>query len=252
MRKKLAVVFSVAVIAAIAWAGGDPWKTKPYTQWDQKDVMAVLQTSPWAKVNLPISGAWHPSDTAASDTSNIGVSGSKTDSSKMAAGPGTVEPGAGTEKQLAAQAAAQSYNVFWWSARTIREASARRAVLSGKVTEDQAAKMVATPVDSYEILVNSPNMAIFQQRGEQAFMNTAFLQLHKSKQKLSPSKVEFQKDSAGKVVGAVFMFPKTTSNGEATISPDEKEVDFNVQIADSWLRTYFSPKQMVDSQGVDL
>jgi hypothetical protein len=76
--------------------------------------------------------------------------------------------------------------------------------------------------------------------------------LHKSKQKLSPSKVEFQKDSTGKVVGAVFMFPKTTSNGEPTISPDEKEVDFNVQIADSWLRTYFSPKQMVDSQGVDL
>jgi hypothetical protein len=250
MRQKLVGIFAIAAIAAAVWAGGEPWKSKPYTQWDQKDVMAVLQTSPWAKVNLPLSGAWHPPDTQASDTSNIGVAGSKNDSNRVG-GAETNQLG-GTEKQVAAEAAAQSYNVFWWSARTIREASARRAVLTGKVTEDAAAKMVATTVDSYEILVNSPTMAIFQQRGEQAFMNTAFIQLHKSKQKLNPSKVEFQKDSTGKVVGAVFMFAKTTANGEPTISSDEKEIDFNLQIAGSWLRTYFSPKQMVDSQGEDL
>jgi hypothetical protein len=251
-RKKLAGIFAIVAFVAVAWAGGEPWKSKPYTQWDQKDVMTVLQTSPWAKVNLPISGAWHPADSQATNLSNVGVAGSTSDTSKLAAGPGTIEPGSATEKQLEAQAATQSYNVFWWSARTIREASARRAVLTGKVTEDAAAKMVATPVDSYEILVNSPNMAIFQHRGEQAFMDTAFIQLHKSKQKLSPSKVEFQKDSSGKVVGAVFEFPKKTPSGEPTISPDEKEIDFNLQIAGSWLRTYFSPKQMVDSQGEDL
>jgi hypothetical protein len=249
-KKNLAGIFAIVAIVTVAWAGGEPWKSKPYTQWDQKDVMAVLQTSPWAKVNLPISGAWHPADTQASDTSNIGVAGSKNEVNRV----GGAETGqlGGTEKQVAAEAVAQTFNVFWWSARTIREASARRAVLTGKVTEDAAAKMVATPVDSYEILVNAPNMAIFQQRGEQAFMDTAFIQLHKSKQKLNPSKVEFQKDSTGKVVGAVFMFPRTTASGDPTISPDEKEIDFNLQIAGSWLRTYFSPKQMVDSQGEDL
>jgi hypothetical protein len=95
-------------------------------------------------------------------------------------------------------------------------------------------------------------MAIFQQRGEAAFKQTAFIQVHKSKQKLSPTEVKFQTDPAGRVVGAVFSFEKSGANGEPTISSDEKEVDFNVRIGDSWLRTYFNPKQMVDSQGEDL
>jgi hypothetical protein len=250
MRTKLLAGTAVLAIATVAWAG-DVWKTKPYTQWDQKDVAAVLQTSPWAKVNLPISGAWHPVDSQPTDTSGLGVAGSATDTSNRSAGAGTNQPG-GTEKQAAAQAATQMYNVFWYSSRTIREASARRAVLAGTATEDAAAKMVAQPVDSYQILVNSPNMAIFQRRGEQAFKDTAFLQLHKTKQKLTPTKVEFTKKADGTVTGAVFTFAKTTADGQPTISPDEKEIDFNVRIGDAWLKTYFSPKQMVDSQGEDL
>jgi hypothetical protein len=50
----------------------------------------------------------------------------------------------------------------------------------------------------------------------------------------------------------VFSFPKKDAGGEPTIAPDEKEVDFDVQVADSWLRTSFIPKQMQDSQGEDL
>jgi hypothetical protein len=252
MRKNAIIIgATVLATAAVAMAGGDVWKTKPYTQWDQKDVNTILQSSPWAKPAQQVQGAWRPDGTAAADTSNIGVAGSGTDTSNRSAGAGTNQPG-GTEKQAEAQAAQQMYNVFWWSSRTIREASARRAVLSGAATQEQADKMVAAPVDSYQILVNSPNMAIFQRRGEDAFKQVAFLQTHKNKEKLAPSKVEFQKKADGTVIGAVFSFPKTSANGEPLISPDEKEVDFQLQIGASWLRTYFVPKQMVDSQGTDL
>jgi len=251
MRKRIVSGLAILIIAVVAWAGGDPWKSKPYQQWDEKDVIAVLQTSPWAKVNVAVSGAWHPADTAAADTSGLGVAGSSSDTSNRSAGSNAGQPG-GTEKEANASAAAQMYNVFWWSSRTIREASARRAVLKGTATPEQAAQMVAAVADSYEILVNAPNMAIFQKRGEQAFKDTAFINVHKSKQKISPSKVVFQTGADGKVVGAVFSFPKTGSNGEPLISPDEKQIDFNLRIADAWLRTYFNPKQMVDSQGEDL
>jgi hypothetical protein len=210
-------------------------------------------------VNLSASGAWRPTDAAPSDTSNLSVpgtgrsgtagSGSVGDTSNRSAGVGGNQPG-GAEKLAAA--GPQTYNVFWWSSRTIRKASARRAVLKGTTTQEAADKTVSATIDSYQILVNGSNMAIFQQRGEQAFKETAFIQLHKTKQKLSPTDVTFQKGPNGEVMNAVFSFAKKGANGEPTISSEEKEIDFNVQIGGSWLRTFFSPKQMVDSEGGDL
>ena len=143
--KKIFAGTALLAIAAAAWAGGDVWKTKPYSQWDQKDIATILQSSPWAKPAQQVQGAWHPDGTAAADTSNIGVAGSGTDTSNRSAGANANQPG-GTEKEAEAQAAQQMYNVFWWSSRTIREASARRAVLSGAATQEQADKMVAAPM----------------------------------------------------------------------------------------------------------
>ncbi len=249
MQRKIIGVLAILTITVTVWAGGDPWKSKPYQQWDEKDVMTVLQTSPWAKVGVPASGSWRPMGTAPADTSNLGVAGSSSDKSHVSAGANSNQPG-GDEKEV--NATSQTYNIFWWSSRTIREAAERRAVLKGATTQADAEKALAAVPDSYQILVNAVNMATFGNRGEEAFKSAAFLELKKTKQKISPTAVIFQKGADGKVVGAIFSFPKTTSNGEPLISPDEKEIDFNLRIADSWIRTFFSPKQMADSQGVDL
>jgi len=251
MKKALLGVLAILAMVAIAWAGGDPWKSKPYSQWDEKDVMAVLQTSPWSKVGVTAQGAWRPEGAAAADTANLGVAGSASDRSAVTSGASTSQMG-GTEKRVAAIAAQQPYNIFWWSSRTIREASARRAVLKGTITQADADKMVSAPIDSYQILVSAQNMYIFEQRGEEAFKSAAFLQLHRAKEKLSPTKVEFQKSADGKVVGAVFNFAKTNPKGEPAISPDEKQIDFELEIGGTWLRTYFTPKQMADNKGEDL
>ena len=190
--KKIFAGTALLAIAAAAWAGGDVWKTKPYSQWDQKDIATILQSSPSAKPAQQVQGAWHPDGTAAADTSNIGVAGSVTDTSNRSAGANANQPG-GTEKEAEAQAAQQMYNVFWWSSRTIREASARRAVLSGAATQEQADKMVSAPIDSYEILVNSPNMAIFQRRGEDAFKQARFCGRIRTKRSSLPRKWRFRR-----------------------------------------------------------
>ena len=49
MRKTSLAVTALLAAAAIAWAGGDPWKTKSVDQWTEKDIAEILQTSPWAK-----------------------------------------------------------------------------------------------------------------------------------------------------------------------------------------------------------
>ena len=129
----------------------------------------------------------------------------------------------------------------------------RRAVLKGSMTEADAEKTVANVPDDYMILVQGTNMQIFQHRGEDAFAKSAYLQLKKNKQKLSPTKVSFLKGSDGQsVTGAVFYFAKKDASGEPAIAPDEKEIDFYLQVGDSKLLTYFDPRKMVDAKGEDL
>jgi hypothetical protein len=250
MRKTTLAILAVLALAMAVWAGGDPWK-KPLGEWTDKDITSILQISPWSKAGVQPQGAWRP-DGMTQASGSVGVAGSGSDTSKAAASaaPGT---GGGAEKNAAAAAATATYSIFWWSSRTIRAASMRRQVLKGLMTEADAEKAVAVSPDEYMILVQSTSMYIFQQRGEKAFESAGYLQTKKTKQKISPTHVAFLKGPDGQsVTGAVFYFPKKGANGEPTISPDEKEIDFYLHIGDSKLLTYFEPKKMVDSQGEDL
>lgn len=243
----LTVIFAAAVIAL---AGGDPWKTKPVDQWTDRDIQDILQNSPWARPSVQVQGAWRP-DGETQASGSTGIAGSGTDTSHISAGANPEQTGA-SEKADSAAAGQATYSIFWWSSRTIRAASMRRAVLKGVMSEADAEKTVANVPDDYMVLVQGTNMQIFQHRGEQAFEKAAYIQLKKTKQKVYPTKVAFLKGSDGSVTGAVFYFPRKGANGEPTIVPDEKEIDFYLQMGDAKLITYFDPRKMVDSKGEDL
>lgn len=251
MRKAVFGGVALLALAAIVWAGGDPWKSKPMSQWSDKDIQDILQNSPWAKAGVQAQGAWRP-DGMTQASGNGGIAGGSSDRSKASAGA-TPDMQGGQEKNAAASAGQATYSIFWWSSRTIRAASMRRAVLKGTMSEEEAEKTVGNTPDEYMVLVQSTNMAIFQIRGEKAFESVSYIQLKKTKQKISPSHVGFLKGADGQTVnGAVFYFPKKASNGEPTISSDEKEIDFFLQVGDAKLLTYFDPRKMVDSKGEDL
>jgi len=38
----------VLATSALVFAGNDPWTSKPYQQWDDKDIAKVLKISPWS------------------------------------------------------------------------------------------------------------------------------------------------------------------------------------------------------------
>jgi hypothetical protein len=251
MKKTGLLVASILAVIAIAWAGGDPWKTKTMDQWTENDVTNILQNSPWVKAPLRAQGAWRPNGTTQMTGGSTGIPGSSNDTSHMN-GPTTDKMG-GTELNAEAAAAQATYSVFWWSSRTIRAASYRRAVLKGTLSEADADKDAAAVPDDYMILVQGTNMAIFQARGEDAFMKAAYLEPKRLKEKISPTKVEFLKAGDGQTVtGAVFHFPRKSANGEPAIGSDEKEIDFFLQIGGSKLLTYFDPRKMMDSKGEDL
>jgi hypothetical protein len=251
MRKKLMGGVAFLIIATLAWAGGDPWKTKPPSQWTEKDVADILANSPWARANVSVFGANNTQGMTQASGSG-GTAGGKGDMSHNSAGA-TPDTAGGTEKEDEAAAAAESYSVYWWSSRTIRAASMRRAVLKGTMKEEDVDKTLANTPEDYMILIQSVNMAIFQRRGEQAFEKSAWLQMKKSKEKIFPTKVDFLKAANGTTVnGVIFYFPKKSASGEPTIATDEKEIDFYLLVGGSKILTAFDPRKMTDSQGEDL
>ena len=243
--KGKAIVGAVAVlVAASVWAGDDVWKSKPYDQWDAKEIAVIMKDSPWARPNVQAVGNWSQED---SSRGPINVSQDKDDMNHQNTG----RPDA-TLGDSSAKGVPPTFTVYWWSSRTLREADQRSQVLKGTTTAAAADASVKQIPSSFEVLVIGRDMKAFTNRGEDAIKNAASLKLHKSKTKLTPTKVLFQKDKNGNVADVIFMFDKKTASNEPTIPADEKELEFDLQLGDAWVRTSFNPKQMVDSQGLDL
>src|SRR5579862_3311611 len=51
------LLFVVLLFAALAWASDPPWKSKPYDQWDEKDIQRVFSDSPWSRLT-PVARTW--------------------------------------------------------------------------------------------------------------------------------------------------------------------------------------------------
>jgi hypothetical protein len=244
IRKALVIVAAVVVAGgALALGGSMPWNDKPYEQWNEKDVALILQNSPWAKV-VP----------------NVGGTLSQHGNTDLGGGEPVIGPGMGTGQVLPGEhdtpindpRAPKTYWVVWWSARTVREAAARHAMLTGMATEEQMKQQASNGTGDYEVMIRGLNMSVFDERAEQSFMDKAFLQLKSSKEKIMPTRVEYLKTHEGHVSAAIFHFAMKNTSGEPIFSSVDKHVDFYCHVADGTIRTWFEPDKMVDNQGVDM
>jgi len=232
-------VFSVTLLFATLLSASDPpWKGKPYQQWNEQDIQRILTDSPWVRVTaitrnwLPITGKDLPDDQLAGR--GRGLPSTPDRSSETSAGE-------------------LNFFVFWASSRVMRAASARRALLHGGTKDVNVAKYANEPQEELQIVVQSADMAPFFRNDEEFFRANAFLEMRKSKQKISPTRVAYKRDQKGILVAAaIFFFPRKTASGSPTISSDEKNVEFICKIEGSVLRVGFEPQTMVDQSGPDL
>jgi len=234
-----AAVISVLFLAAIAWAKDEPWKNKPYDQWDRKDIERIFTDSPWSRV-VTVTRTWMP--ITAKDLPDKMISG------------GVRQLPTELERSSESSVGGElNINVYWASSRVMRAASARKATLIDGKKDVDAAKYAAELQEEYQIVVQSTDMAPFFRRDEKYFQTAATLQLKKSKAKLAPSHVHYERDATGTLVAtAVFYFPKKTSSGEPTISSDEKNAEFSCKLEGTNLQTSFDLQKMADSAGPDL
>jgi len=249
--RKIFLCGSVALLlAAIVWAGDEPWKAKPYQQWDAKDLRKVLDASPWARA-VQVTAPWiSGGDAGAPDiggaSSRAGSVGGPAQAQRPGAN-GAADSGAG------AQTATVTFVVRWASSRTIREALLRNAILAGQITPDAAAQQLAQPVETYEIVVAAPDMKPFQSVDEKILEHGAFLMDRKTKEKVSPTGVKIQSSEDGKKVQSVaFFFPKKSESGVSTIGADVKVVDFQCVVTNVKIEASFDTSKMSDTLGRDL
>jgi hypothetical protein len=101
--------------------------------------------------------------------------------------------------------------IRWYSSRTVREALAREAVINGRISDAEAAKLLAEPVPDYEVIVFGPDMTPFLKLTEDGLKSDTTLAGKQSKQKIAPASVRLNKTSDGRTTGVVFFFPKKTT-----------------------------------------
>jgi hypothetical protein len=239
LKSAVAVLISFLFLVAMAWAKDEPWKGKPYGQWDKKDIERIFADSPWSRMVgvtrtwLPITGKDLPQDMIAGGSRQLSTQIEKSSESST-----------GGELNI---------NVYWASSRVIRAASARKSELADAKTKIDVTKYANEPQEEYQIVVQSEDMAPFFRHDEKSFLANAVLQLKKSKLKLSPSHVHYERDANGLLVtAAVFYFPKKTAAGTPTIAPDEKNAEFSCKLEGTIVQANFDLQKMADASGPDL
>jgi hypothetical protein len=238
-RKAIASFFTFLMVASPVLASDPPWKGKPYQQWDDKDIQRVFTDSHWAR-KTTITRTW--SVVSQKDAQNPQLPGGR------GGMPGAQGRG-GAQGPNDNAGGESTYDVYWASSRVMRAATARRAVLHGGKADPDVDKYASQPQEEYQVVIQSEDMAPFVRHDEKFFEANSFLEPKKSKQKIAPSHVVYERNEKSQIAAAVFFFPRKTASGEPTVGSEEKSVEFNCKLEGTNLRVSFEPQKMVDNQG---
>lgn len=253
MHKKFAFSVAVLILSAVVWASNEPWKTKPYQQWDKADLAVILNNSPWAK-KVVVDVNWTPSNSqsGAGQGDTTAELRNHMDTGKGGM-PDTSPPDRSMDTSASSGSTAPqaSFYLRWYSSRVMREALAREAVLNGRISDAEAAKLLAEPVTDYEIIVLGPDMTPFQKLTEDQLKSAAFLEGKESKQKVAPVSVRLNRSPNGATSSVAFVFPKKSGSGQDVASTNVKGLEFACKLKGLNLRYTFEPRKMSDASGPD-
>lgn len=214
--KHLRVAIAILATATLAYAG-DPWDDKKPSEWNEKEVMKILQGSPWGKRVATV-------EELVKDESK------STNTGRGQGSTGTFERG-----DLRPTAFA---TVMWWSARTPRRAYLRMAQLRGaQIDENQAREFTETEMPEHIIVIeDSGQMVATAAKLEEAELKqTAWLDLGKN-QRVEPTEAGIISEG-GKPVRIRFNFPRSVGN--------QPLMDGNRRVVFKW-RLPTSPREKME------
>lgn len=235
----------VMLLGALAWAGGDPWKTKPFEQWTVNDIRQILHDSPWAKVQY-VPAEWKA---GGGGKSELGRAPGGTAAAAQGPAGGAASTG---EQAMGTPEGQAAFYIRWNSSRTVREALVRDAIVTGQMKEDEAAKYLSGPIVNYEVVVIGPDMSPFGNVSEDQLKASAYMQGKQSKVKVNATNVQIDRSADGRSVTAVmFSFPRKTVDGKDVAGPQEKGLQFSCKLREVDLQQTFDLRKMADQKGPD-
>jgi hypothetical protein len=242
MWRTRVVVTALLIIAVAAWAA-EPWKQKPFQNWDKHDVERILRNSPWAQV---ITVAYSPM----AFTSERPETGKSKQVGKVIRDPGK-DP---LDVPAADTRVWNPEGVFvlrWESSRTIRRALYRQATLQGSKTTSQA--QLESEPEFYELVMVAESIVRLPDDDASGLAGRTYIQGKLAGEKIQPQRVEFRRNPDNdRVVAVVFLFPRRTRTGEPTIGANEETIEFFSQVGPRVFRAKFHPRQMASAEGPDL
>jgi hypothetical protein len=222
----------------------EPWKDKEYKSWNQEEVQKILFESPWVKM-VEVTAPWLKGRTQYLSPMPVDCDGRP----DMKSGDRTP-----TAWSLGVNESIVIYQVTWQSARTVRAAKLREAILCGRGNPERGEEMLDEQPESYVITVHSPDMSPFKGMDEDALLKATSLWPKKTSKKVAPESVVIARfsNTSGTPYMLTFNFPRKAENGEPLISNDEKEVEFASQVGKFILKTKFQMQKMTLKNGPDL
>jgi len=233
LRGSIQALLIVATLLTNSAIGADgPWSEKAPSAWDRIDIRTILYHSPWVK---------HLSHTKRALEFKVPDQGPSGMELRGYHAKESKEDGAETAE----------FYVRWVSSRTLREASARRAILLKAIPPSAAESSAPPRLDEFELAIAGPDLSWFDGVNELTLKSKCYLWVS-SKRKIVPSRVEFARSGAGKVRGVLFRFPRTMPDGEPLISTRDSKVWFIEYAGGVEIRVAFNLKAMVGHNGLDL
>ncbi len=240
MRKGILILVGTFLTYGLILGAEDKFLTKPFKQWKDKDVVKLLNNSPWAKQQT-FASAYGVKEGGVKGDEKVEFSGDPTGSRKD-----RMSSGAGGEKELM-----DTYTVRFFTALPVREGHIRALQLAtgydskepqDKQKFDQMTQRALNLDTSGQIIVavdfvsnNKQYLMDVEKRlslltGQQ-LQQSAYL----ISQRLGRVQIQQYFAPSPDKTGLKMVFPRTV-NGQPVISPEDKEVTFE------W---YFDKKVLV-------
>ena len=283
MKTPSACVLLIAGLScAVAARADDSWRSKPPSDWSQKEIRQILERSPWARrVSVllvrpegeakPCAGSkgpcqreetFHPPDTSNASlmtgrrSPDLVTQTHNTEIQQEYSGAGAVDQPEATDGVTGIAV------VRWASAHTVREALARLVTPSGK-RMDAAELAALVPPDAYVVYVDLrvaladvprvPQSGVFTE----SIARRSTLELKSTGRRISAARVtkaplpEFD-ERKELALGAYYIFFSRQERGRDALPPGESEVRFECPLARVPIRADFRISRMAPEGVPDL
>jgi hypothetical protein len=235
--------FLTVVLFASAALADNFWQKKNYKTWTMSEVHILLDESPWTK-NTVVDHLAFKDGFNVSKVFQTDCNGNADFSNYRSLPPDA----------LSSNSSAVEFKTTWISSRSIRSALMREAILCGrtKVPADKIDEFLVKGTEFYEIKLTSGYMQPFEGIGDEVLLNNTWISFDNNQTRVNPTNLEFIRDENKTIHSIIFRFNKKSENGHPLITPEQKEVEFAIQLDKLTVRTKYQLSKMTIDGELDL